>query len=220
MATPKKTDLSAPLLEVTGKEAGTLSLPKEAFGVTANNAVLSQYVRVYLANQRQGNASTKTRGEVIGSTKKIFKQKGTGRARHGSIKAPIFVGGGVAGGPRPRDYSLKMTKKQRKQALYQALTLQQKEKQVRGLSNDYLRIKPKTSVLYKALKAAGIEGKKTLVLVPKKEKNNLLLAGRNIPGVTFEDVRNINAYEVMRARYLLIVEDAVKVFESHFLKTK
>lgn len=205
---------------MAGKETGTLSLSKEAFGVASNPAVLSQYVRVYLANQRQGNASTKTRSEVVGSTKKIFKQKGTGRARHGSIKAPIFVGGGVAGGPKPRDYSLKMSKKQRKQALFQALTAKQKEKNVWGLSNEFLTMKPKTASFYKTLKTAGIGGKRTLVLVPKKDKNGLVLAGRNIEGVTFEEVKNVNAYEVMRTSNLLIVEDAMTVFENHFLKTK
>src|SRR5207248_616028 len=98
------------------KASGKVSLPKEIFAETVNKKLLAQAVRVYLANKRQGNASTKTRGEVEGSTRKIYRQKGTGNARHGSIRAPIFVKGGIVHGPRPRDFSLGLSKKMRRKA--------------------------------------------------------------------------------------------------------
>ena len=111
-----KAGLTIPVYGLDGKEKGAAELPKEIFTVEASPKLLAQYVRVYLVNRRQGTASTKTRGEVSGSTRKIYKQKGTGKARHGDIKAPIFTGGGVVGGPKPQDYSLKLNKKQTKKA--------------------------------------------------------------------------------------------------------
>src|SRR3989338_9847754 len=107
-------------------------MPKEIFAVEASPRLLAQYVRVYLANRRQGTASAKTRAEVKGSTRKIYKQKGTGKARHGDIKAPIFIGGGVVGGPIPRDFSLKFNKKQKRKVLFYALTLKLKQKDIFG----------------------------------------------------------------------------------------
>ena len=114
--------VSAPLFDLAGKSTGTVSLPGELFNIPNSPQLLAQYVRVYLANQRQGTASTKTRSEVTGSTRKIYKQKGTGRARHGANKAPIFVGGGIAFGPRPQDHTLSLTKKQRTKALLMTLS--------------------------------------------------------------------------------------------------
>jgi large subunit ribosomal protein L4 len=119
----------------TIKKEKIIDFPKEMFESIENKPLLAQAVRVYLANQRQGNASTKTRGEVHGTTKKVYKQKGTGRARHGAKKAPIFVGGGIAGGPKPRDYSLKLNKQQKKIALICALTLKRNEKKLFVLEN-------------------------------------------------------------------------------------
>src|SRR3989338_4919632 len=125
--------LTIPVYDLNGKEKGTVELAKEIFAVEASPKLLAQYVRVYLANRRQGTASTKTRGEITGSTRKIYKQKGTGRDRHGDIKAPIFVGGGTVGGPKPRDYSLKFNKKQTKKALFYSLSLKFKEQGIFGL---------------------------------------------------------------------------------------
>jgi large subunit ribosomal protein L4 len=107
------------IVDVSGASKGNMTLPAEIFGVIPNKALLAQAVRVYLANQRQGNASTQTRGEVVGSTRKIYRQKGTGRARHGAIKAPIFVGGGVAHGPHPHDFGLDFPKKNEESSTYQ-----------------------------------------------------------------------------------------------------
>src|SRR3989344_7204583 len=118
----KSGSLTVPVYEISGKEKGSLSLPKEAFSVDVNKALLAQAVRVYQSNQRQGTASTKTRGEVVGSTRKIYRQKGTGRARHGDIKAPIFVGGGVAHGPKSANYRKSISQKMRRIALLGALS--------------------------------------------------------------------------------------------------
>src|SRR3989338_5152877 len=129
----KKLDkgLVAKVFDTKGALKKTIDLPKEIFGVQENNILLAQAVRVYLANQRQGTVSTKTRGEVAGSTRKIYRQKGTGRARHGSIRAPIFVHGGLVFGPKPRDYSMKFPKKMRKAALASALSSKVNDAQVK-----------------------------------------------------------------------------------------
>jgi large subunit ribosomal protein L4 len=107
----KTGSLKITVVGVDGASMGNMTLPEAVFGAKPNKALIAQAVRVYLANQRQGNASTKTRGEVIGTTKKIYRQKGTGRARHGAAKAPIFVGGGIAHGPHPHDFSMDFPKK-------------------------------------------------------------------------------------------------------------
>src|SRR3989339_216040 len=109
----KNITLSVRVFSIDGKEKKTIELNKNIFDVKVSPSLLAQAVRVYLANQRAGTASSKTRSEVVGSTRKIYRQKGTGKARHGSLKAPIFVGGGVVGGPKPRDFSLKINKKQK-----------------------------------------------------------------------------------------------------------
>src|SRR5882724_11511103 len=124
----KKT-LALDVYGLDGKVAEKVTVPAAIFGEKVNKTLLAQAVRVYLANKRQGNASTKTRGEVDGSTRKIYRQKGTGKARHGSVRAPIFVHGGVVFGPKPRDFSLSLPKKMKRKALFSALSakLQGKE---------------------------------------------------------------------------------------------
>src|SRR6266404_5428662 len=122
--------VSVAVVGIDGKVSGKVSLPGEMFGEKVNKALLAQAVRVYLANQRQGNASTKTRGEVDGSTAKIYRQKGTGRARHGSKRAPIFVKGGIVFGPKPRDFSLSLPQKMKRKALFSALSAKVKDKEV------------------------------------------------------------------------------------------
>jgi large subunit ribosomal protein L4 len=134
------------VLDLTGKVQTSIDLPAELFGAKVNKQIMAQAVRVYLANQRQGTQSTKTRGEVTGSTRKIYRQKGTGRARHGGITAPIFVGGGIALGPKPRDYGLSLPKKMRRVALASALTSQLNAGKVKVVDG-FDTIEPKTKVL-------------------------------------------------------------------------
>lgn len=211
-----KSELTIPVYGIDGKETGLLKLPKEIFKVDINPELLALYVRVYLANQRQGTASTKTRGEVTGSTRKIYKQKGTGRARHGDIKAPIFVGGGIVGGPKPRDYSLKLNKKQIKKALFSALSLKFKNQQISGLSNEFLSIKPKTKTIAQFLKSLSLDKKEALIVVPKMEKNGIVLASRNLPRVELLDVGSINPFAILKNKIVLIVEDALKMIKKNY----
>ncbi len=207
------TGLNMPLYDISGKEKEALNLPKEIFNVKASPKLLAQYVRVYLANQRQGTASAKTRGEVSGSTKKIYRQKGTGRARHGSSKAPIFVGGGVVGGPKPTDHSLKMNKKQKQKALFSALTM--KRKDIIGLAESRTGIKTKNMTSF--LKNLKLEGTRILLVMPKMEKNSLLLAARNISNIQLTDAVSINAYDTIRTNKIIMLDTALTVLEKHFL---
>ncbi|MEK7110179.1 MAG: 50S ribosomal protein L4 [Patescibacteria group bacterium] len=213
--TEKKSNLSLSIYDIEGKEQKTVELPKEVFAVIANPSLLAQAVRVYLVNQRQGNVKVKTRGEVIGSTRKIYRQKGTGKARHGAIKAPIFVGGGVAHGPKQKDYNLKFNKKEKKIALYGALSIKLKEKKIFGLDEKALSIKPKTKIVVSFLKELKLIGRNNLVILKKiSGKNNLVFAMRNIPNVSFIDVNSLNPYLVLKSSSLIFVENALEVFKD------
>lgn len=214
---PKK-EFSLPLYDKTGEIKSEIQISKKIFSEKINPSLIAQTIRVYLANQRQGTASTKTRGEVKGSTRKIYRQKGTGRARHGSIKAPIFVGGGIVGGPKPRDYSLKLNKKQKRKAFYSALTLQYQEKNLLVFDKEFLKINLKTKEVIKILEKLNLLGKKILFIFSKLEKNNFLLSARNIEKVDFIDVYSLNTYEVLNHQKLVFFDDALEVLEKHFEK--
>lgn len=207
-------ELTIPVYDLAGKESGSLELPKDIFRVEASPKLLSQYVRIYLANQRRGTASTKTRGDVVGSTRKIYRQKGTGRARHGDIKAPVFVGGGIVGGPKPRDFSRTMNKKQKRKALLYALTLKYKEKGLLGLSTDFLHIEAETKRMNEILKMLDLTNNKILLLLSKLEKSNLLLAVRNLPNMSVSDINSINPYIILKNQKIFILEDAVKLLSK------
>ncbi|MCX7880902.1 MAG: 50S ribosomal protein L4 [Patescibacteria group bacterium] len=209
--------LTIPLYNLKGEEKGKIELPKEIFDAPVNKGLIAQYVRVYLANQRKGTVSTKTRSEVSGSTRKIYRQKGTGRARHGDIKAPIFVGGGIAFGPKQRDYSLKINKKQKRKVFLGALTLKQKEKSIIGLDDEFLKIKLKTKLFYEFLKKLKLEKEKILLIFSKKEKNNLLLAARNLSNVELSAINLLNSYQILKNKFILITNEALTVLKNHFL---
>lgn len=210
----KRANLSLPIYNIEGKEEKTIELPKEVFSVSANPKLLALAVRIYLVNQRQGNVSVKTRGEVIGSTRKIYRQKGTGKARHGAIKAPIFVGGGVAHGPKQKDYNLKFNKKEKKIALFAALSKKLKEKKIFGLEDKALTIKPKTKLFINFLKELKLLNKNNLIVLLKMEKNNLILAMRNIPRISFIDARSLNPYLVLKSNNIIFIENSLEVFKS------
>ncbi|MBI5127575.1 50S ribosomal protein L4 [Candidatus Roizmanbacteria bacterium] len=212
--------LTVQVYDMNGKEKGTLSLPKEIFSVVVKPQLLAQAVRVYQFNQRQGTASAKTRGEVIGSTRKIYRQKGTGRARHGSIKAPIFVGGGVVGGPRPKDYTLKINKKQKTKAFFGALSLKLKEKSVLGLDDKALNIEPKTKLIADFLKNMELSNKKVVFVLPKLENNNFILATRNLKKVSFTDAKSLNVFQILNSSKLVFLESSLEVLKNHFLKNE
>lgn len=214
----KFSGLKVPIFNAKGQVDEEIVLPKDIFLAPVNKILLATYVRVYLANQRQGTANTKTRGEVSGSTRKIYRQKGTGKARHGDIKAPIFVGGGVVGGPKPRDYSLKMNKKQKRLALFSSLSLKAKENNILIFSSKILDIKPKTKEAIKILNNNKILGEKNLFVISNLKNKNFILAARNIPGVDFIDIKTLNPYEVLSHKKIIFFEDTLKILEDHFLK--
>lgn len=213
------TSLSVVIYGLDGRQKEKVQLPKEMFSEKeVNNRLLAQYMRVFLVNQRQGNASAKTRGEVIGSTAKIYRQKGLGRARHGSRKAPIFVGGGVVGGPRPKNYELKMNKKQKKKAFFYALTSIHKKGGIVGLTDASLKMEAKTKKIADFLKKVKLNDKKTLLVLPQLEKNNLVLAARNIPRLVLKDAKSLNTYDVISAQSLIFVKSSLQVLKDHFVK--
>ncbi|MDP3726813.1 MAG: 50S ribosomal protein L4 [bacterium] len=205
----KKEKLTVDVYDIKGKIIDQIALPKEIFGAKINNQLMAQAVRVYLANQRRGTVSTKTRGEVKGSTRKIWKQKGTGRARHGSIRAPIFVGGGVVFGPKPRDYSLKLPKKMRRASLFSALSQKLKGEEikvVKGLE----KISPKTKAMVSIIQNLGLNAKKKILLVLPQKPENIKRAAGNIEGVDISLVNQLNTYEVLRNKTLLFTREAIE----------
>ncbi len=213
--------INADVFNTAGRAVSKVSLPKEIFGTKVNNKLMAQAVRVYLANQRMGTAASKTRGEVTGSTRKIWRQKGTGRARHGSRKAPIFVGGGVVFGPRVRDYSLKMPQKMRRAALFSALTLKNQSGEIKIISG-LEKIMPKTKNMAIILKKLGNEKKKNILLVtPNASKNgfeNVYRAGRNIGGLKIVKADLVNTYEVLNNKGIILMKETIDVLKNHFLK--
>ena len=183
-----------------------MQLPEDLFAAKINNALMAQAVRVYLANQRQGSASTKTRGQVEGSTRKIYRQKGTGRARHGAIRAPIFVGGGVVFGPTPRDYHLSLPQKMKHAALASALTNALQEGKVivvSGLSD----MAPKTKKMAHALDSIGAVG--ATLLVVSKGVSGVIRAARNIERLDIMPIQNLHAYSVISHQKLVFMKEAL-----------
>ena len=218
--TSKKTQskLEFPVYDIAGKSTGTQAVSDDIFAAKDNPTLIAQYIRVYMINQRQGNAQAKTRAEIVGSTKKIYRQKGTGRARHGAAKAPIFVGGGVAGGPRSKTYSKSINKKQKKQALFISLTNKLKNGSILGLAKEAEKIEPETKRIADFLKNIKMSGKKVVFLVSKLEKNGFVLSIRNIPNVKVLQVTTVNPYEVMKNDVVVFVGDAIETLENHFLE--
>lgn len=207
--------LSIQIVGVTGKASGRITLPSELFGAKVNTQLMAQAVRVYLANQRVGTASTKTRGEVEGSTRKIYKQKGTGRARHGGVRAPIFVGGGIVFGPKPRDFTLSFPKKMKRLALASALTSKLLEKNVivvDGLEN----IEPKTKVMVATLQTIGAIGK--TLIVTSVHAQSVVRAGKNIEGVDILPAHTLHTYAVLNHKNLVFTKEAILVLKETFTK--
>lgn len=203
----KTPGFSIPVYSLAGRASGTMSLPKEIFGVKVNEKLLAQAVRVYMTNQKTLTASTKTRAQVQGSTAKIYRQKGTGRARHGAIRAPIFVGGGIVFGPKPRKVKLDLPKKMKKAALISAFSSKMGDKGIVGVSG-IDKASGKTKEMAKLLNKISI-GKSTLIVTSEKV-DNVVRGIRNIPGVDVMPANLINAYEVLKHDMLLITKEAVE----------
>lgn len=201
-------EIKAPLFAADGASRGTVNLDPDIFGIQPNMAVLHQVVTAQLAAKRAGTASTRTRAEVRGGGAKPWRQKGLGRARHGSIRSPIWVGGGVAHGPKPRDYSQRTPKKMKKLALRSALSARAAEGAVMVVDSiDWTE--PKTRQAKGLLEAMGID-QKTLVVLNRNE-SIASKSFRNLPQVTLLDPGHLTAYDVLAA-------DRV-VFTSHTVAT-
>ena len=199
------------LYDITGSQIGDLDLSDDVFGVEVNTHVMYEAVKNYLANQRQGTQSAKTRAEVRGGGRKPWRQKGTGRARQGSIRSPQWVGGGVVFAPKPRDYSYKLPKKIKRLALKSALSSKVEDNEIIVVDSLYLD-KPKTKDMIKVLSNLKA-GKKTLVVMPERDEN-VILASRNIPGVKTTYVNTINVYDILNCDSFLITKDAVNKVEE------
>lgn len=197
--------------DMTGKQTGTLELSADVFGIEPNKTVLHSAVVNYLANQRQGTQSTKTRTEVSGGGKKPWRQKGTGHARQGSTRAPQWTHGGIALGPKPRSYRFVLPKKMRRLALKSAFSSKVAAEEMLVL--DSLTMDEyKTKTIVSMLAALGADKKVLLVLPEKNEK--IVCSARNIPGVKTALVNTLNVYDVLNADKFIVVKDAVAQMEE------
>ena len=195
--------------EKSGKKA---KLSDEVFGIEPNDHAIYLDVKSYLANQRQGTHKSKQRNEISGSSKKIKKQKGTGGARAGNIKNPQFKGGGRVFGPTPRDYSFKLNKKVKDLARKSALTYKAKDNAIAVLE-DFNFESPKTTHYVKMLSALSLADKKTLLVLPEKNKN-VVLSGRNIKNAKVTTADQISTYDVMNADNVIFIESSVSKVET------
>lgn len=205
------------VLTYKGEDTGRkINLSDEIFGIEPNEHAVYLDVKQYLANQRQGTHKSKQRNEIAGSTKKIKKQKGTGGARAGSIKNPLFRGGGRVFGPVPRDYSFKLNKKLKVLARKSALAFKAKENSVLVLE-DFNFENPKTKNYISLLKDLSLGDKKTLLVLPETNKN-VYLSSRNIPKAKVITVDSVNTYEVLHADNLVLCEGSVSKLENLLVK--
>lgn len=196
---------------IDGKKVSEVELKEEIFGIIPNEAVVHTVLVNYLANQRQGTQSTKTRAEVRGGGKKPWRQKGTGRARQGSIRAPQWIKGGIALGPKPRSYKYSVNKKERRLALKSVLSSKVIENQL--VVVDTLPLKEiKTKSMVNALNNLKVEGK-TLIVLPEKNEN-VQKSARNIENVKTTLVNTINVYDLLKYNKLVLTLDAVKKIEE------
>ncbi|WP_447641165.1 MULTISPECIES: 50S ribosomal protein L4 [Chitinophagaceae] len=199
------------VLNKAGKTTGrTIELPDEIFGAEPNDHVIYLAVKQYLANQRQGTHKVKTRAEVKGASRKLHKQKGTGGARKGNIRNPLYKGGGTVFGPKPHLYGFKLNKKVKDLAKISALSYKAKENAIIVLEELAFEA-PKTKQFLDVLKGLNINEKKTL-FVPSDIDENTFLSARNIPNVLTTSLVDINTYDLMNSDVLVLTENAAKVF--------
>ena len=197
--------------DIKGKKVSDIELADSVFGIEPNENIVHSVLVNYLANQRQGTQSTKTRAEVSGGGKKPWRQKGTGRARQGSIRAPQWIKGGIALGPKPRSYKYTVNKKERRLAIRSILSSKVLEKELTVV--DKLELNEiKTKTMVKALADLKVEGK-TLIVLPENNKN-VLMSSRNIEGVKTIVANNINVFDLLKYTNLILPVDTVKKLEE------
>ncbi|MEA4868341.1 MAG: 50S ribosomal protein L4 [Bacteroidia bacterium] len=199
--------------KIDGTESGKkVTLDPAVFGIEPNNHAIYLDVKQYLANQRQGTHKTKEKWEVAYSTKKVIRQKGSGGARHGSIKANIYVGGGRVFGPRPRDYSFKLNRKLKQLARFSALSYKVKEEAVRIVENFAMEA-PKTKDFMKIISNLKVNDRKVLFVLPEN-MNNIYLSSRNLPNVRVINVNEINTYDLMNSTTLIMMEGVQEIIQG------
>ncbi|PZX56621.1 50S ribosomal protein L4 [Algoriphagus chordae] len=201
------------VINQNGEDTGRkISLSDEIFAIVPNDHAIYLDVKQYLANQRQGTHKSKERNEIAGSTRKIKKQKGTGSARAGSIKSPLFRGGGRVFGPQPRDYSFKLNKKVKQLARKSALAYKVKDNSLSVLESISFDA-PKTKSYLALLNGLSLGDKKTLLVLPE-ENTNVFLASRNLPKAKVVTVNDVNTYQVLNADHLVICEGSISKLET------
>jgi large subunit ribosomal protein L4 len=206
------------VLNVSGKETGAkVQLPESVFGIEPNDHAIYLDVKQYLANQRQGTHKAKQRNEIAGSTRKLYKQKGTGGARAGSVKSPLFNGGGRVFGPQPRDYSFKLNKKLKSLARKSALSYKAKDNSILVLEDfNFDSIKTKNYIKMEA--DLNVTNDKTLLVLAGAENNNVYLSSRNLKKTKVISVEQLNTYDVLNAGKLLLTSGALKTLEEALAK--
>lgn len=206
------------IYKTDGKSSGKKAeLSDLIFAVEPNETVLYEDVRRILANRRQGTASTKERGEVRGGGRKAYKQKGTGMARRGSIRSPLLKGGGTVFGPKPRDYTVRLSKKAKRLARKSALSLKATDEAI-VITKDFSFDEPKTKQIVEILEAFELSGKKVLLLTPETD-NNVYLSARNIPGISVLEGNKPTSYDILNADVLVIQEGALAALQETFEST-
>jgi large subunit ribosomal protein L4 len=198
---------SVDIIDLTNKVVGSVELSEEVFGAPVNKALLYESVRHYLASIRRGTASTKTRHEVAGSGKKLWRQKGTGRARVGSVRSPLWRHGGTTHGPQPHSYAYKLPKKMQLGALRSALSAKLRDGELRVV-NQFAISEPKSKGMRRTLD--GLEIKKTVLLVDNGDNRNLGLSSRNLEGVKLVSSHEVNVYDLLGHEQVLMSEAAAK----------
>lgn len=205
------------VLDIKGKETGRKAdLSDAVFAIEPNEHAVYLDVKQYLAHQRQGTHKAKERGEIAGSTRKIKKQKGTGTARAGSIKSPVFRGGGRIFGPRPKDYTQKLNKNVKRLARKSALSIKSKENAI-IVVEDFSFETPKTKDFKEILKSLGIDNKKSLIVLGDSN-NSVYLSSRNLKGSEVITSSEISTYKIMNANSVVLVESALEGLESNLNK--
>ena len=205
------------VLDINGKDTGRKAdLSNKVFAIEPNNHAVYLDVKQYLANQRQGTHKAKERGEIVGSTRKIKKQKGTGTARAGSIKSGLFKGGGRIFGPRPRNYGFKLNKNVKRLARKSALTMKAQEKAIVVLE-DFDFKEPKTKEFTAVLKALKLEAKKSLFVLGAPN-NNVYLSSRNLKGSEVVTNSELSTYKILNANQVVLFESAIEGIESNLSK--
>ncbi len=201
----------AKAINPAGEKQKDVTLKKEIWGIEPNHVAIQNAIKLLTASWRQGNASTKTRSEVRGGGRKPWRQKGTGRARQGTIRAPQWMGGGIVFGPKPRSYAKKMNVKEKRLALKSALSLKAANNEV-SILIDFKVNSPKTQEMKKMLKTMGIEGK--MLLVVNDLTDNLILATNNIKDIDLIEVHDLNVYSIINAPQIYVTEEALGVIEE------